>query len=702
MRLFICFFIIAILSGINLFSAEVKDFDTRGNDFWLTFPPNIHVGGNQDSLYIYIGAEKPTKGTISFGGKQLKAFEIPDIKKIYTYVVSYLDYELFSTYSETPSDRAFHVVTDSQVTVYALSKATKTSDAFLVLPTNVLGMNYYIMSYNSDNTGNDINPRTPSQFAIIASQDRTTVNITLSTNRTSRKNQQSITTILQKGQTYLVQASTSSNDDLTGTHVVSDKPIAVVGSHQRASIPYDRDGARDFLIEQMIPVHTWGYDAFLVPFPEPNTGTGSNSTDIYRILAAHDSTQISINTGNIIVLNAGQIYENRLLRAATISATKPIMVALFKKSTVGSGQYISDPFMMLVPPAEQFLKSYRWINSQAYTISMDWLGKRTTLVYEEQYVIVVAPNTAISSIRLDGKNTASPFTPIPNSTYSYATIAVSDGVHSITANEGIGIYVFGYGSADSYGYIGGMNMVNTTTISSAVSTVNISANSGEVVNLPLILDSIKAKQSIETLGIDHYSATLRFNATLLTPQAESQRGKIENGFQTITVTGSYSGQGNGDTLASIPMVAGLGDAESTPVEILEFHWIGIAGDTIAGNNGVKSAVFTLTDVFHHPKDGMRLVNPQEGSISLSIEPNPSTTLPVSITFGGEILTNATLIVYNTIGRKIADLSSELAAVSRGGASTSQVNFIQPNLPQGVYFVRLASGEYSIVRPLVLE
>jgi hypothetical protein len=700
MKLLLLFFTLAFTIGVHSVTAGSKDFDTKGNDFWITFPPNFH-GNGDDSLYIYIAADYPTKGTISFLDRPnaTTSFSITNTKILYTYKVGYSGFELSGgNASETPSNRTFHIVTDSQVTVYGLSKADKTSDAFLALPTDVLGQDYYVMSYNSDANGT---PPTPSQFAIIASQDATTVNCTFSISNTSKSNQKNKTITLQKGQSYLVQANSYSNDDLTGTHITSNKPIAVVGSQQRSAIPYTNySAARDFIIEQMIPVTTWGYDAFLVPFPEPASGTGNPYNDIYRIIAARDNTKITFNGNPLTTLKAGQIFQGNLTQAASLSSSEPMMVALFKKSTTSSfnASLDSDPFMMLVPPAEQFLTSYRWINTQAFST----VGWQTTTVYKEQYVIVVAPNSAIASIRLDNAPTSAKFTPIPTSAYSFATIRVSDGVHSITANEGIGIYVFGYGPADSYGYIGGMNMVNTSFITSTVKPLDITAAPGEVVNLPLILDSVKAKPTIQTAGVDHFTATLRFNATLLTPLEESQRGTIENGFQTVTITGNYSGQLKGDTLAVIPLVAGLGDAESTPIEMLDFHWFGIAGDTIAGSNGFKSAIFSLKDVFNHSKDGKRLINPQEGSLTLTIEPNPTSVLPIPIAVSGDILPNATLIIYNSLGNQVANLSERLHFAIAAGTNPATISYAANIFPKGLYFIRLASGEFSIVRPLVYE
>ncbi|MFN3306334.1 MAG: hypothetical protein ACK42Z_04000, partial [Candidatus Kapaibacteriota bacterium] len=52
--------------------------------------------------------------------------------------------------TETVVLNSFHVVCEKKVSVYGLSQAVTTSDAFIVLLTNVLGNRYFILSYPSD------------------------------------------------------------------------------------------------------------------------------------------------------------------------------------------------------------------------------------------------------------------------------------------------------------------------------------------------------------------------------------------------------------------------------------------------------------------------------------------------------------------------------------------------------------------------
>ncbi|MFM8438364.1 MAG: IgGFc-binding protein, partial [Candidatus Kapaibacterium sp.] len=153
---------------------------------------------------------------------------------------------------------------DEDVTVYAMSQALTTSDAFLVLPTDALGNQYYVMSYTAD-PSSQASAGTPSQFAIVATEDSTEVRIETD-EPIYRYGRVPGVVRLNKGDVYLVQSQVGDSRrlvDLTGTYVESTKPIALFSGHQRATIPIedDRRSSRDCLIEQMTPISTWGRGA---------------------------------------------------------------------------------------------------------------------------------------------------------------------------------------------------------------------------------------------------------------------------------------------------------------------------------------------------------------------------------------------------------------------------------------------------------
>lgn len=458
-------------------------FDTQGKDFWFAFLPNYHNDKNDsypkfgDTLLVFVSAEFPTKGKIEyndkFGLKYTRNFVINDPKQIYTLKLYYEDFELLGVNDqsgivaqnedERVSFKTFHVSADTDVTVYALNQAQTTSDAFLVLPTDVLAGDYFVMAYNSDDNISSIS-NTPSQFVVVAAYDDTHIQIVPREN-TFMHNRQKQNITLNQGEAYLVQANMNFgniHNDLTGSEVHSEKPVAVFGGHQRATLPINTffgTTSRDCLVEQMLPVKVWGKNAFLVPYVQP-AGITTNGNDLYRILAAYDSTEIYINNVKMVTLNRGGYYEGALVNAASVSSNNPIMVAQYKKTANenSNSSKISDPFMMIIPPVEQFMNNYRIINVQAYELDYTSDPPLPYSVYGLQFIILVVHDTATRLVKIDGNAISQNlFKPIPTSYYKYANVPVADGVHAISCPSEVGVYVYGYGRANSYGYTGGMS-----------------------------------------------------------------------------------------------------------------------------------------------------------------------------------------------------------------------------------------------------
>lgn len=464
--------------------------DTKGTDFWVTFTPNFHNNKSSsndyakfgDSLYLFITTEEPTSGSIEYrnrnGQRFTHNFSIPDVTKIYTFKVSWFDFELAGFNNsgditsnhqcERPAPQSFHITSEKDVTIYAHSQAVTTSDAFNVLPTDALGENYFVLTYKSDGTrdGTSITgSSTPSQFAIVAPFDSTVVTIRPST-PTHVNGAFPHTVVLNKGDSYLVQAAitvTNLNSDLTGTEINSTKPVALFAGQQRSTMPLqpnNSSASRDFICAQIPPIQSWGNNAILVPYPQPVLIV-KNYNDIFRILAAYDGTEIFYNDVYVATIDKGEYFEGDLLEAASIRATAPILVAQYKRTSQNQSipNTISDPFIMIIPQVEQFGNFYRFINIQAYEFAgMNGSNPQFSKVYDEQYLTIVAPQSALDRIELDGALVAqNRFTRVASTKYYFATIRVTDGVHTLISREPVGIYVYGYGYANSYGYFGGMN-----------------------------------------------------------------------------------------------------------------------------------------------------------------------------------------------------------------------------------------------------
>ena len=472
--------------------------DSKGRDFWFTFLPNFHnaedviavdpLTQREHQLYIYIGAERPTSGKITFrnanGQTRTENFTIVDVSKLHTTSVYYRNQELrgisnngegfnYSTSdNESVAPQSIHIEASDEVTVYALNQANLTSDAFLVLPTDALAEDYVIASYNSDVTKTGTtqvisNNSTPSQFAVVATEDSTIVYITPRVQTPRNPRRKTDTVFLERGDSYLVQADlrVGVDPDLTGSLVRASKPVAVFAGHHRALLPLAFRGtlaSRDCLVEQMNPIRTWGKSAFIVPFMQASDEIQAGY-DIMRVIAGFDSTEVIVDGILRRTINAGEFYEQSIVNAMEIATSRPAMVAQYKKSSGAASQFDvtrnGDPFMMLVPPAEQFMDAYRFISIQSYNYRN---GPGGTIIvddsiYTEQWLNIIHPVIGLSSLTLDGVPVnPNIFSFFPGSRYARASIRMSDGVHEIKSDTTFGIYVYGYGLANSYGYIGGM------------------------------------------------------------------------------------------------------------------------------------------------------------------------------------------------------------------------------------------------------
>ncbi|MCC7438222.1 MAG: T9SS type A sorting domain-containing protein [Armatimonadetes bacterium] len=463
--------------------------DNRGRDFWFTFPPNYHNevryqrpanGVMSDSLYVFIATDRPTSGRItwrdSIGTVRTQRFSITSAPWLYKFSVLAYGVELAGINNNVDlvpnnqngriAQQYFRVEANEEVAVYAMSQTITTTDAMMALPTDVLGTRYRVMSYYSDGKYNNnvfdtLNHNTtPSQFAVTATEDNTSITIRPTVPVFGDNSRRPVSLILNRGESFLVQADISVgrlNGDLTGTLVESDKPIAVVGSHQRSTIPYEYITtlvSRDYLLEQLPPTSVWGDKYILTPFAV----AGLNAPvgyDVARVLADSNGTDVYLDGTFVQRLNAGAVLDLQLNRAALLTTNRPVLVAQFKKSSqtqndTGAAFRLGDPFMIIVPPQKQYLTSYVCSNVQ---IDRPPTGK----VYQEQYMTIIAPTAFLGQTLLDGVPVErSRFRPVGNTCYSWGIIPVSDGVHRVECPKPVCVYLYGYGKADSYSYVAGM------------------------------------------------------------------------------------------------------------------------------------------------------------------------------------------------------------------------------------------------------
>jgi len=107
---------------------------------------------------------------------------------------------------------------------------------------------------------------------------------------------------INRGDVYLVQGVASDfSNDLTGSLIESDEPIAVLSGHVRTEMPHDfrseddtSTTSRNHLVEQMPPVSAWGDSALVVPY------AASSLPDLVRVVSSSDGNTISFGGNECI------------------------------------------------------------------------------------------------------------------------------------------------------------------------------------------------------------------------------------------------------------------------------------------------------------------------------------------------------------------------------------------------------------------
>lgn len=409
--------IITLLSAISA-SAQLS---TKGTDFWLGFSPNFDPTGQ---LKVYITSDVATTGTLSIPlGTFTQNFTIPANSSVEIVVPLA---EAYYTGSEIIRPMGIHVVANNPVSVYGLNVRPFSSDASGILPTPALGTSYRVAGARAESQN--------SQFLIAAVQDNTTVTITPSVGTLGGRPAGSpFQVVLNQGQTYQVQSAGAIN--LNGTLLTSTAPIAVFSGAICTNI--SGCGFCDHIYEQNMPTNRLGQRFIIIPLAL------RTAPIVYDVVATENGTQVSRNGVLSSTLNAGQTFNFTSTQREVITSTAPVAVMQYSPGSACDGVN-SDPFVVYVPPVDQMIDK---ITFEAFV----------TPNIPSYFVTIITSTANTGNVRLDGAPVTG-FTTIPNdATMSAVVTTVLGGTHTLDGgvNGQVSATVYGYGTADSYGYLAG-------------------------------------------------------------------------------------------------------------------------------------------------------------------------------------------------------------------------------------------------------
>lgn len=540
-------------------SLMAQQKDNKGTEFWICFEKNLSLS---DSRTLFITGDMATTGNVSIPGLAFSVnfSVVPD--SITSINIPIAADVLADNGIE---NKGIHITANDEVTVYGLNQRSASTDAFLALPVDILGTDHYLMAYRGDGRNFNIY----SQFAVVGTENNTTVTITPSLSARGRVAGVPYQVVLNEGEVYQLRGD-DRPDDVTGSRIQSDKPVAVFSGAECTNIKNNLS-ACDHLIEQIPPRSTLGRRFVAIPLATRLNG------DTYRFVATEDSTEIRVNGSLETTLNAGQFFENIYATSIEIVSTKPIIVAQFSNSS-DYDNVTSDPFMMLIPPFEQYLGSY--------TLSTPATG------FVGHYLNIIAPQGGIASVQLDGSFIpSSDFSQIGTSNFFGTTKLVSAGTHNVKSTFPVGVHSYGFGSFDSYGYPGGQSLSEVASADSLQLTlVTGIAPEGDTVCVAqaTVLDSLN--QPLAGIRVDFElkgaNAMTGFAFTDSLGIATLCYFAANSGYDTVTATtGGLSATG---VVQILPCALSLSE---THVDILN----AIPGSinlTVSGNVAAASFMWT--------------------------------------------------------------------------------------------------------------
>ncbi|MDN3582609.1 PKD domain-containing protein [Mucilaginibacter flavus] len=431
-------------------------FTNQGTEFWTVYMDHIDPPKANDpkvstsQMDLYITADVNTTATVSLAdGSFSQSYDVVahQILSVAIPASAFID-------QQGISNKGIHITSLKPIAVYAHIFAQSVSGATLLLPVNVLGKDYISINYTQlSNSETSEKKPSYSTFAVIGTEDNTTVEITPSTYLLNGEAPgKPFNIILNKGQVYQALA----NADLTGTRIrtISTqagtcKKVALFSGSSKILIGCSsQSNTSDNLFQQVYPTASWGKNYITAPLK-------SRNYDVFRIVLSDPNTTVNLNGFNIspASFTNGLYYEFNSNATNVITADKPVQVVQYAVTQfktincIDSQNDIGDPEMIYLNPLEQTLDHVTLNSTSNYRILNNFIN-------------VVIPTGIIPTFQLDGKPYTQFTTVNGRPDYSYAQIEVDAGVHHIKASDGFNAIAYGFGQAESYGYAAGASLKN--------------------------------------------------------------------------------------------------------------------------------------------------------------------------------------------------------------------------------------------------
>ena len=441
------------ITYIHSYFTELSDY---GSDFIIGINKNLYSIANSLDLHI------------STASNEIITFHVGDINGLfYTGTVTLnssttvnLDVSYMvtdSTYSNR--NKGIRVYTEDgglisvQVVNYGSTFDTVSSYvAYLYEKLYVMQYVYYTVSTTS------LFGFTSSLTLLVGTADNTTITITPSHDITipeDIQNSNSPNLILEAGNSHTITLhylqtfmfGAANTIDLTGSKIVSDKPLTVVSGHECSNVPANVHYC-DATSVQVPPTATWGTKFLLTPHG------GRTRGQYYKIVAAESNTVITYNCNNSATVSNVLVDEGAALTFSTPSdiycyaeSNKPVLTVILGTG----GEAVGAPVMSMVPSMNSYVYSDILFHIPSYSeFYSHWINIMSTA--SNPQVLMNGEVLSLSWITINDNNGA------PTGYAAQISLSEVGEDNIISSDPPITALVYGWGDYSGFSYTAGVKL----------------------------------------------------------------------------------------------------------------------------------------------------------------------------------------------------------------------------------------------------
>lgn len=435
----------------------VGSFESKGqidSVFWFAAPwvSPSHAGNTPIALRISTFNTPTTVRVYQPAGTYDSTFVVP-ANSLNSHFLTSIVNTLESKPANSVLNYGIKIEADTLITVvYEVVTVVNNPETYSLKGQNAVGTEFVCPFQTSWGNGNYAPIQPKSMICIVATEDNTTVWITPKATVVGHPAGITYSVTLNRGQTYTVentsQATNTAGNNLGGTIVVADKPIAVTVSDD--SVTNSGGGCRDLMGDQIVPVDVVGTNYIV------NRGNmfAASNEGIF-VVATQNFTNVSVTTslGTFTqLLNQGDTWKYTLTTAeplAYVDADKNVYVL----QASGFGCELGEALLPPINCAGSNQVSFTRTNTETFILN------------------ILCPTSAINDFVLNGSTTLVPgsaFTPVPGTAgfwsgaqITFNTTNIPAGSSNLITNSseyfGLGVINGGAGSGCYYHYMSSFN-----------------------------------------------------------------------------------------------------------------------------------------------------------------------------------------------------------------------------------------------------